>query len=358
MTTVGERLRSERERRGLQRVDVSRATRVYIHHLSALEHGSFDELPDDAVVRGYVRSYAEYLGLDPEATVAEFLRERGISGAPAADAIVDSSEPVPKRIEHDAAPKEPVGARSSEAEADSAAETPRRPFVFDEPSAEGLMGPVSLLPAASSPGRGGALRMGRLFPLVAVALAAVALVWWGTRGSSEPVPDRSAEERPVDTTAPGEPAAAAEAASTRQRAPAGETPQAPPAGAPDAPPEAVTPGTPAPSPAPATASRLSVTEYGVGTGVVENRLVGESDRFPPGRKVWFWTRVRGGAPGDIIRHVWLHEGSVVETIKLRIGASHWRTHSFKTPYAEGDWAVEVRDAAGNVLARAAFTCER
>jgi hypothetical protein len=55
-----------------------------------------------------------------------------------------------------------------------------------------------------------------------------------------------------------------------------------------------------------------------------------------------------------VRHVWLHEGKVVEGITLRLGSSNWRTQSAKTLYSEGSWAVEARDADGTVLARDEF----
>ena len=111
------------------------------------------------------------------------------------------------------------------------------------------------------------------------------------------------------------------------------------------------PTTPAPS-------SLSITEYGVGTAVENLRLVGRSDRFAEGTQVSFWTRVRGGARGDRIDHVWLREGVEATRISLEIGSSNWRTHSIKTLWAggSGDWAVEARDDAGRVLARIEFAC--
>jgi hypothetical protein len=78
MSDVGKQLRKEREEQNLPRADVSRATGVYIHHLAALEHGDYDQLPDDRTVAGFVRVYADFLGLDAEALVARFAEERGI----------------------------------------------------------------------------------------------------------------------------------------------------------------------------------------------------------------------------------------------------------------------------------------
>ena len=96
----------------------------------------------------------------------------------------------------------------------------------------------------------------------------------------------------------------------------------------------------------------------MGTAVVSRQLVGESNRFREGSRIFFWTRAIGGKAGEVLRHVWLHDGRPVTTVSLTIGGPHWRTHSRKTLYAgsAGRWAVEARDAGGRVLARAEFAC--
>ena len=103
---------------------------------------------------------------------------------------------------------------------------------------------------------------------------------------------------------------------------------------------------------------LSVSEYGVGTDVVDLELKGKGDQFEEGTKVVFLTRVVGGTDGDRIRHVWFHDKEEVVSIGLTIGSSYWRTYSRKTlrPGSVGAWAVEARDAEDRVLARAEFTC--
>jgi transcriptional regulator with XRE-family HTH domain len=75
---VGQRLKAERERRGLAYVNVARATGVYIHHLAAIEFGRYDELPDPDAVDAHVYAYATYLGLDGAAIVVDLRRERGL----------------------------------------------------------------------------------------------------------------------------------------------------------------------------------------------------------------------------------------------------------------------------------------
>jgi hypothetical protein len=103
---------------------------------------------------------------------------------------------------------------------------------------------------------------------------------------------------------------------------------------------------------------LTIKDYGVGSGVENRRLVGESDRFALGTQVWFWTRVQGGRPGDRIRHVWRRAGHEMASIPLKVGGPNWRTQSRKTMHAGsiGAWTVEAVDEAGNVLAQSRFDC--
>ncbi|UCF69449.1 MAG: DUF2914 domain-containing protein, partial [Acidobacteriota bacterium] len=102
--------------------------------------------------------------------------------------------------------------------------------------------------------------------------------------------------------------------------------------------------------------RLSVAEFGVGQAVVHRQLVGRSDEFDLGDRAAFFTRVVGGASGERIRHVWLHESRQVQVIELELGGPHWRTYSEKRLRAVGQWTVEARDTSDRVLARASFTC--
>jgi hypothetical protein len=111
-------------------------------------------------------------------------------------------------------------------------------------------------------------------------------------------------------------------------------------------------------PPPSAAGDLEVSHSGVGTGIENSRLVGRGDRFMEGDRVVFWTRVLGGRPGDVIRHVWFHEGTQVTLAELTLGGSHWRTYSSRVlePGLTGRWLVEARRPDDEVLARQEFLC--
>lgn len=79
--------------------------------------------------------------------------------------------------------------------------------------------------------------------------------------------------------------------------------------------------------------------------------------FATGERVYCWTRVLDGAPGDFIYHVWFHEGREIQSVELAVEAGHWRTWSYKTLFAgqTGSWRVEIHNARGETLGGYEFT---
>lgn len=85
--TVGERLQQAREAKGLSLEDLASQTRIPIRHLQHIEKEEWDALPAITYCIGFVRSYANAVGLDG-ATLGREVRDRlgGIrSRAPAAE---------------------------------------------------------------------------------------------------------------------------------------------------------------------------------------------------------------------------------------------------------------------------------
>jgi transcriptional regulator with XRE-family HTH domain len=71
---IGSALREARERQGLQRADVERETRIRQRYLGALEEERFELIPAQAYAKGFLRLYADFLGLDGQRFVDEFNR--------------------------------------------------------------------------------------------------------------------------------------------------------------------------------------------------------------------------------------------------------------------------------------------
>jgi cytoskeleton protein RodZ len=80
--SVGQDLRNARQRRAKSLADVSSALKILPHYLTALETGSFEDLPTRVYAVGYVRTYAAYLGLDAANFVARFKTELAAAGVP------------------------------------------------------------------------------------------------------------------------------------------------------------------------------------------------------------------------------------------------------------------------------------
>lgn len=66
MEDIGRALKERRESLGLTLEEVERSTRIRTNRLEALEEGAFDSLPSEVQLRGFLRNYSDYLGLDPE----------------------------------------------------------------------------------------------------------------------------------------------------------------------------------------------------------------------------------------------------------------------------------------------------
>lgn len=75
LQTVGEKLRAERERKGLSLKEVEIATNIRSHYLNAIEDGNYSALPGEAYVKGFIRNYANALNLDGSAYVDLYRQE-------------------------------------------------------------------------------------------------------------------------------------------------------------------------------------------------------------------------------------------------------------------------------------------
>lgn len=79
--TVGAHLKAVREASGLSLEELSEKTHIKAVYLGAIEEMDVDALPSRPFAIGFVRGYAEAMGLDPKAIVARFKEEAGFGGA-------------------------------------------------------------------------------------------------------------------------------------------------------------------------------------------------------------------------------------------------------------------------------------
>lgn len=189
MENPGEYLKREREQREVPLSKIAEFTRVPMKFLEALEADDFDSLPHPAFVKGYIKSYCKFLGLDETDAVLRyelFLREK-----------------------------------SGGTEEEKAGEAEKKQFNRFSPSR------ISEGSTASSPFSAGYI------VTAAVVLAAVAVIYYYTSSPKNTVPPPEQAPVPASTaesTAP--PEASATDAASPQAAPANEQASAKPADGP------------------------------------------------------------------------------------------------------------------------------
>ena len=74
-TDVGSRLRAAREAKQLSVREVAKTTKIPVDALDALEANDVARLPGGIFSRGFVRSYAAAVGLNPEQTLRDFVAQ-------------------------------------------------------------------------------------------------------------------------------------------------------------------------------------------------------------------------------------------------------------------------------------------
>jgi helix-turn-helix protein/uncharacterized protein DUF4115 len=79
---IGNSLREARHRQQLDLTEVEQATKIRARYLRALEEEAFDVLPAQTYVKGFLRTYADWLGLDGQLYVDEYNSRFGTDDEP------------------------------------------------------------------------------------------------------------------------------------------------------------------------------------------------------------------------------------------------------------------------------------
>jgi len=95
MSNFGANFRKAREAAGLPLEKIAAETRISTRFLTAIENEAFQQLPGGIFNRGFIRAYAEYLGLDSDQVVADYDRMSSTVQEPA-DVLRDTDR-VPSR---------------------------------------------------------------------------------------------------------------------------------------------------------------------------------------------------------------------------------------------------------------------
>jgi len=355
MASLGDRLRRARTKRRIGLEEIARETRIDARHLSALEKNDLDQLPGGAFDRGFVRTYADYLGLDTDAMVQAYerevasLREAGKLPQPG-DMVEEIRGSVGHRSLPSGLPRWRWGLLLAAGLLIAFLVAARLWYLVpqgEDQVSHGRSPAPEITARKQIPDAGGS------DPLISEA----------HQGGPRPPSEDLATTAPVggtgdqtDTAKPPEQIESPQSRDAVESVNGGSGD----AGREPAPPSSTDESSSAPRtderPAPPVA--LEVTEAAVGSAVVDLQLKGRGERFEPGDTVYFWTRVLGGSEGQSIRHVWRHEGQQVGYVPLELKGAHWRTYSRRELPGDrtGHWTVEAVDDRGRVLAEAAFEC--
>ena len=77
MESIGETLREARHQKQVSLEDASRATKIKVDILEQLESDEFSRLVSPTYTKGFLKLYAEYLGLDSQSIVSAYLSSQG-----------------------------------------------------------------------------------------------------------------------------------------------------------------------------------------------------------------------------------------------------------------------------------------
>ena len=100
MDMIGNLLASERKKKGLEIVDVEHTTGIRAAYLQALEEGRYSVLPGDVYVKGFIRNYGNYLGLDGAHLVQLYNDSLHNETATATPTVVEKIESSRKKSSH------------------------------------------------------------------------------------------------------------------------------------------------------------------------------------------------------------------------------------------------------------------
>src|ERR1700716_3362824 len=98
MFEIGNSLREARIRQGLDYPQVELATKIRAKYIRALEEEHFEVLPSGTYVKGFLRSYAEFLGLDGQLYVDEY-NSRFVVGEEEPQSRPRRSAPPPRGVQ-------------------------------------------------------------------------------------------------------------------------------------------------------------------------------------------------------------------------------------------------------------------
>jgi cytoskeleton protein RodZ len=95
MSSIGPKLQETRLKKGLTLERISDDTNIAMRFLSKIEGDDFTDFPGEPYIVGFIRNYAEYLGLDPEALVTAYRNKIDTVAEIVPEVVAEAPSPTP-----------------------------------------------------------------------------------------------------------------------------------------------------------------------------------------------------------------------------------------------------------------------
>jgi hypothetical protein len=102
---------------------------------------------------------------------------------------------------------------------------------------------------------------------------------------------------------------------------------------------------------------IEVEKIAICTSIENRQPIGTDSVFTADvGKLYCYTKLKSQTDTSEVSHVWFYQDKEMTKVDLTMKARTWRTWSAKTivPEWKGDWRVEVRDPADNVISSISF----
>lgn len=96
---IGDTLRQAREKKRLSIKDVERGTSIRALYIEAIEKGDFQTLPGAVYAKGFVRNYANFLKLDAESCLRQYVEENNLEAPKPVEEVQSSQEEGQRRVD-------------------------------------------------------------------------------------------------------------------------------------------------------------------------------------------------------------------------------------------------------------------
>ncbi len=83
MKQIGKELKEVREEKGISLEEIAEKTKIQPRFLRAIESGNWEDLPEEVYLRGFLKTYADALGLEGQEFVESYNRSRAQEIPPA-----------------------------------------------------------------------------------------------------------------------------------------------------------------------------------------------------------------------------------------------------------------------------------